>query len=182
MEKSTSGNTQPEVGWPYDIISGLPEITGPDRVDQVAESITRTTIAESALTTKCRLMDDLFQQHKLSRLEFDIPGVGFYSNAQVPLAHVKKWSSTDDRLLEPMKVCWSWAHGKFERELQQKISKPINIHLTMDKIPGFNYRIKPKENVVLSRLLVDIRDLDDAISQLTCEANRFYILYCLRSS
>jgi len=127
-------------------------------------------------------MDELFQQQKLSRLEFDIPLIGFYASALMPLAHVKKWSFTGDRLVHPMRISWSYqlldkGHA-FTRELQQELSKPLNIHLSMTKIPGFNYRLKQKENVVISRLLVDLRDIDEAINILIDEANRFYILYC----
>jgi hypothetical protein len=127
-------------------------------------------------------MDELFQQHKLTRLEFDVPEIGFYTSSQMPLAHVKRWSNTSDRLNHPMKVCWSYSISggtyTFTRELQQEITKPLNIHLSMTKTPGFNYRLKQKENVVISRLLVDPRDIDEAINLLIDEANRFYILYC----
>lgn len=151
-------------------------------MDKVSQSNTGRSVTPTTLESKCRVMDELFQQHKLSRLEFDIPEIGFFTNPHMPLAHVKKWSNTNDRLMHPMRLSWSYQivgnAMQFSREIQQELSKPLNIHLSMTKIPGFIYRLKQKENVVISRLLVDPRDIDEAINMLIDEANRFYILYC----
>ena len=128
------------------------------------------------------MMDELFIQHKLSYLEFDIPKIGLYSTPHIPMAHVKKWSTTNDRIIYPMKIRWAynWVGDKhnFTREISQELSKLLNIHMSMTKNPGFNYRLKTKENVVVSRLLVNSRDVNNAINLLIDEANRFYILYC----
>ena len=151
-------------------------------MDQISQSNAGGPASPATLEDKCRLMDELFQQHKLSKLEFDVPNVGFYTSPQMPLAHVKRWSTTSDRLVHPTKLSWSYTlvggSYTFTRELQQELSKPLNIHLSMTKIPGFNYRLRQKENVVISRLLVNLRDIDEAINLLIDEANRFYILYC----
>jgi hypothetical protein len=127
-------------------------------------------------------MDELFLQHKLSLLEFDIPETGLFVASQVPMGHIRKWTSTSDRLIFPMKICWSYElvgnNYVFTRKLQQKITKPLNIHLLMKMQTGFNYKLAHKENVIISRLLVDLRDINEGIDTLMTEANRFYWLYC----
>jgi hypothetical protein len=131
------------------------------------------------------MMDEFFQENKLSLIEFDIPGVGCYSNPDMPLAHVKFRSSDNDRLIYPMKVRWSWATEPgvgFRRELVQELSKPVNIRLPMNRNAGFSYKIKTKENVVIARLLVAIDGIEDSITQMIYEANRFYVLYCFPAS
>ena len=132
-------------------------------------------------------MDCVFQDHKLSQMQLDVPYVGLCKDTPGQIAFVKKFSHelTKAHIGCPfysMQIVWEYdtslRQAGFVRKLQQEITKPLNIHLSMTKMPGFNYRLRAKENVVISRLLVTIRDIDEAIDLLIDEANRFYILYC----
>jgi len=106
----------------------------------------------------------------------------------MPLAHVKEGVPMKEQLLKPMKLRWEmvWdkAVGHLERNLVQELTKPVNLRLfnKSSKNPGFSYKIKTKENVVITRLIVDIKNVEDGITQLMNEANRFYILYCFPAS
>lgn len=135
-------------------------------------------------------MDCVFQDHKLSQMCFDVPSAGFVKAVLGQPAYVRKYkdqnmvhpSSEYIEIISPMQIVWTYdtsmRQAGFVRKLQQEITKPLNIHLSMTKMPGFNYRLRQKENVVISRLLVVTRDIDEAIDLLIDEANRFYILYC----
>ena len=125
-------------------------------------------------------MDCVFQDHKLSQMQLDVPQVGLVRTTTEEIAFVRKCPNYVPTY--PMQIVWEYdtslTQAGFVRKLQQEITKPLNIHLSMTKMPGFNYRLRAKENVVISRLLVNIRDIDEAIDLLIDEANRFYILYC----
>jgi hypothetical protein len=115
-------------------------------------------------------------------VELDVPNMGLYSNPHMPLPHVKYWLPFD-RLINGMMIQWRMIPGAgLSRCLVQELTKPVNIRLPMNKNPGFSYKVKTKENVIISRLLVDLNDLEDNITQLMNEANRFYILYCFPAS
>lgn len=122
----------------------------------------------------------MFIDKQLLNVDLGIPGTGLFKNG---IFTKVAQMSPKERPNIPMKLTWEYVPDgkqgwKFVRKLHQELTKPLNIHLSIKKESGFDYRIHTKQNIVVSRLLVDIRDIDDAIDLLIEEANRFYILYC----
>jgi hypothetical protein len=140
----------------------------------------RIATLNPAFADTCGTVDKLFIERQLLTVDVAVPFTGIFKDGI--LTQVKGYSEGKKADI-PMKLTWEYIPDgnkgwKFVRKLQQELSKPLNIHLSIKKEPGFDYRIHNKQNVVISRLLVDLRDIDEAIDLLIKEANRFYILYC----
>jgi hypothetical protein len=185
MAKSKSASAQQKLWWADHYSGRISKAKGPDRMDTIAQPESGTAASKSAFVDKCIALDKYFQEQKLSTLEINIPKVGFVRDADQAISHVKQITETDAKaiILHPMKLQWGVREDSngdryFGRYLVQEISKPLNIRLPLNKNTGFSYKIKTKENVVISRLLVDLKSIEENITQLINEANRFYILYC----
>jgi len=119
----------------------------------------------------------MFQKHHLSRLEMWVPEVGLYKAPKQPMSYVKRQAAKDEILIHPMKLVMTWDTDKgLRRELIQMISKPMQTDAIRKK--EFTYKISPREEVTISRLIAGIKDMNKAIDSLITEANRFYLLYC----
>lgn len=114
----------------------------------------------------------------LARVEINIPDVGLFYSDTYPVPYVKRRIIINEQLLKPMKFVTTFnpADGGLKRFVTQSLSKPMQ--LTISKTRGFIYQLTPRSDAVISKLVVNLDDLDEAISYLIAEANRFYLLYC----
>lgn len=67
-------------------------------------------------------------------------------------------------------------HHGFQRQLEQPLTKTMQ-HGSGYK-PGFGYDSAPRKDAKVTRLVVNIADLETAINSLIAEGNRYYYLYC----
>ena len=119
----------------------------------------------------------MFQKHHLSKLEMWVPETGFYKAPKQPMSYVKRQSAQEEILIIPMLLVMTWDPAKgLRRELVQTITKPMQTDVNRKK--EFLYKISPREEVTISRLIAGIKDINKAIDSLITEANRFYLLYC----
>ena len=129
------------------------------------------------IADKSRLIDDMFQKHHLSRLEMWVPEVGLFKAPKQPMSYVKRQAAKEEILITPMRLVMTWDPGKgLRRELVQVLTKPMQTDAAKKK--EFFYKISPREEVTISRLIAGIKDINKAIDSLITEANRFYLLYC----
>ena len=114
---------------------------------------------------------------ELHRCELIVPSVGLCSSSRYPIAHVKSQEVPSETIVKPMKFIMYVDHKLgLRRVVEQQLTRPMQ--LNRGQIPGFSYEVSPKKDVKISRLVVDLKDLEHAIVELIAEANRFYLLYC----
>jgi hypothetical protein len=149
-------------------------------MDKISQPLTGRSTPKPTFADKCSIIDKFFLNNKLTEIQIEVPYAGFILAS--PIAYVKHILRPEDENspLFYMKLVWRYDRlsKTFIRELRQELPKPLNMHMVMTKLSGFNYRIRTKENVVISRLIVNIRDIDESVNTLIDEANRFLILYC----
>lgn len=93
------------------------------------------------------------------------------------MSYVKRQAAKEEILITPMRLVMTWDPGKgLRRELVQVLTKPMQTDAAKKK--EFFYKISPREEVTISRLIAGIKDINKAIDSLITEANRFYLLYC----
>ena len=114
----------------------------------------------------------------LNRIEMDVPEVGlFVSSNLYPVAHFKRQTHLGESLVKPMRyiVTYNPKWG-MRRCLEITLTKPMQIG--SGQISGYTYEVSPRTDVKISRLVVNLEDLDKAIEGLIAEGNRFYFLFC----
>lgn len=151
-------------------------------MDTLFKPVTGGAAAPSTLVDHYRRIEKFFQDNAVSQLTMAIPQHGLTASLGSPIAFVKKTIAQTDKILCPMELTWSFSPDTgLVRVLRQELTRPASIHLDIEKVPGFTYLVKAKQNIVVSRLVVDINDLPATINLLTSEANRVLILYCKNS-
>jgi hypothetical protein len=146
-------------------------------MDTELESASGTTTANATFPDKCNTINSLFNTMGLHRCELIVPAVGLCTSPMYPIAHVKYQDIEGEVILKHMKfvMCIDPKLG-LRRYVEQQLTRPM--HLNRGQTPGFSYEVSPKKDVKISRLIVDLKDLEHAIDELIAEANRFYLLFC----
>jgi hypothetical protein len=147
-------------------------------MDTESKSTTGQPVDWSAFYDKCKNVDSLFYNHGLSRIELCVPDVGlFAAGPSCPIAQITRKVHDKDILVKPMKYVVSFdATRGLQRCLDITLTKPMQFGCGQRK--GFIYTIVPRKDVVISRLVVNLADLETAINNLIAEGNRYYFLYC----
>ena len=93
------------------------------------------------------------------------------------MAHVKHKDHASEVLVKPMKFVMYYDYKLgLRRCIEVQLTRPMQFN--RGQVPGFSYEVSPKSDVRISRLVVDLKDLEHAIDELIAEANRFYLLFC----
>jgi hypothetical protein len=93
------------------------------------------------------------------------------------MAQVKLRTKPEEQLVYPMKFIMSYGPVTgLNRRIELTLTKPMQV--TGSHTKGFSYEVLARTNVRISRLLVNLTDLDKAVTELIAEGNRFYLLYC----
>lgn len=119
----------------------------------------------------------MFTSLGLHRCELNLPQTGLCSSTSYALSHVKHKDHPTEVLVKPMKfvIYYDYKLG-LRRYIEQQLTRPMQFN--RGQLRGFSYEVSPKSDVKVSRLVVDLKDLEHAIDELIAEANRFYLLYC----
>lgn len=115
----------------------------------------------------------------MHRAEIILPYVGLMLSKDYAMAHVKKRTEPIDILVRPMKfVMIHDSERGLVRYVEQPLTKPMQFGTAAIKTNGFSYSLSPRTDASVSRLVVNMEDLENAIDLVIAEANRFYLLYC----
>ena len=147
-------------------------------MDQEPQSASWQPIDRTAFYGKCKSVDEWFIKNGLTRIELDVPETGLFAAGVVyPIAQVTRQSHEHEDLVKPMKYVMSFdSKNGLKRSLELTLTKPMQFGCGQRK--GFSYDVAPRKEVVISRLVVNLADLETAINSLVAEGNRYYFLYC----
>jgi hypothetical protein len=146
-------------------------------MDSEPQSTQGGPVTKPTFPDKCKTIDELFNTLELQRCELIVPSVGLCASPMYLIAHIKIQEDPSEVIIKPMKfvMCFDQKLG-LRRFVEQQLTRPMQ--LNRGQIPGFSYEVSPKKDVKISRLIVDLKDLEHAIVELIAEANRFYFLFC----
>ena len=146
-------------------------------MDQKSKPASWKPVDQTVFHNKCSTITETFNTIGLKRLEIEIPETGLHSSNLYPIMHVKRQTHVNETLVKPMMFVLSFdPKTGLVRSVQQELTKQMPIQAT--RAVGFSYQAAPRTDVVISRLVVNINDLDRAIVELMVEANRYLLLYC----
>lgn len=147
-------------------------------MDQESQLETWQSTDWTAFYDKCKAIDEWFLKHGLSHIEIEVPEVGLFApSARYPIAQVTKQAQPAETLVKPMRYVVSFDKKiGLQRRLELTLTKPMQFGSGQRK--GFSYEVVPRKEVKISRLVVNLADLETAINSLIAEGNRYYFLYC----
>ena len=146
-------------------------------MDQKFKSTSWKPADQTVFHNKCSTITETFNTLGLKRLEIEIPETGLHSSNLYPVMHVKRQTHVNETLVKPMLFVLSFdPQNGLVRSVQQELTKQMPIQAS--RALGFSYQAAQRSDVVISRLVVNINDLDRAVIELMAEANRYLLLYC----